>query len=90
MARTEKFLFFYFNKRKNFFFHNFFNYIKTVNIYNRRAANGQGYVNNQITDWSFKVDAIMHNVSQDAVYDQVVKDITLKTLDGYNGLKLNK
>ena len=57
---------------------------KTVNIYNKRNAL-QGYVNNQINDWSFKVDGIMHNVSQDAVYDQVVKDITVKTLDGYNG-----
>jgi kinesin family protein 6/9 len=48
----------------------------------------QGYVNNQITDWSFKVDGILHNVSQDNVYDQVVKDITCKTLDGYNGTVL--
>ncbi len=57
---------------------------KTVNIYNKRNAL-QGYVNNQIQDWSFKVDGILHNVSQDKVYDSVVKDITLKTLDGYNG-----
>jgi kinesin family protein 6/9 len=48
----------------------------------------QGYVNNQITDWSFKVDGILNNVSQDAVYDQVVKEITLKTLEGYNGTVL--
>lgn len=61
---------------------------KTVNIYNKRNAL-QGYVNNQINDWSFKVDGIMHNVSQDAVYDQVVKDITVKTLDGYNGKLMN-
>lgn len=60
---------------------------RTINIYNRRNAL-QGYVNNQINDWSFKVDGIMHNVSQDKVYDQVVKDITLKTLDGYNGTVL--
>lgn len=60
---------------------------KTVNIYNRRPVS-QGYVNNQITDWSFKVDGILHNVSQDNVYDQVVKDITCKTLDGYNGTVL--
>ena len=61
--------------------------LQTVNIYNRRPVS-QGYVNNQITDWSFKVDGIMHNVSQDSVYDQVVKDITCKTLDGYNGTVL--
>lgn len=45
-------------------------------------------MNNQITDWSFKVDGILNNVSQDSVYDQVVKDITLNTLEGYNG-KIN-
>ena len=59
--------------------------MQTVNIYNKRRPVGQGYVNNQITDWSFRVDGILQNVSQDTVYDKVVKDITLKTLDGYNG-----
>lgn len=42
-------------------------------------------MNNQITDWSFKVDGILHNVSQDAVYDDVVRDVTKNCLDGYNG-----
>lgn len=61
---------------------------KTINIYNKRNAL-QGYVNNQINDWSFKVDGIMHNVSQEHVYDQVVKDVALKTLNGYNGALMN-
>ncbi len=56
-----------------------------MNIYNRKRPASQGYVNNQITDWSFKVDDILHNVSQETVYDKVVKDITLKLLEGYNG-----
>lgn len=60
-------------------------YFKTVNIYNRKKANSQSYVNNQINDWSFKVDGILHNVSQDAVYDKVVKEISMNVLDGYNG-----
>ena len=60
-------------------------YYQTVNIYNKRQSANQAYVNNQITDWSFKVDGILHNVPQANVYDQVVKDITNKTLDGYNG-----
>ncbi|RNA34917.1 kinesin KIF9 isoform X1 [Brachionus plicatilis] len=58
---------------------------KAVNIYNRKKTNSQAYVNNQINDWSFKVDGILHNVSQDSVYDRVVKDIALSVLDGYNG-----
>ena len=56
-----------------------------MNIYNRRRPVSQGYVNNQITDWSFKVDGILNNVSQDTIYDKVVKEITDKTLEGYNG-----
>jgi hypothetical protein len=59
-----------------------------VNIYNRKRPVSQSYVNNQITDWSFKVDCILHNASQDYVYDTVVKDITLQVLEGYNGWSL--
>lgn len=56
-----------------------------VNIYNRKQSANQGFINNQITDWSFKVDEVLHNVSQETVYNKVVKDITLKALEGYNG-----
>jgi hypothetical protein len=59
-----------------------------VNIYNRRRPVSQGYVNNQITDWSFKVDGILNNVSQETIYDKVVKEIADKTLEGYNGKAL--
>lgn len=58
---------------------------KVVNIYNRKQSANQGFINNQITDWSFKVDEVLHNVSQETVYNKVVKDITLKALEGYNG-----
>jgi kinesin family protein 6/9 len=61
---------------------------KQINIFNRKRPASQGYVNNQITDWSFKIDDILHNVSQETIYDRVVKDITLKTLEGYNGTVL--
>ena len=57
---------------------------KSLNIYNKRPAS-QGYVNNQITDWAFKVDGVLNNVSQDTVYDEVVKETTKKCVDGYNG-----
>ena len=56
-----------------------------MNIYNRKRPVSQGYVNNQITDWSFKVDGILHNSLQENVYEDVVKEITLKSLEGYNG-----
>jgi kinesin family protein 6/9 len=61
---------------------------KQINIFNRKRPASQGYVNNQITDWSFKIDDILHNVAQETVYERVVKDIALKTLEGYNGTVL--
>lgn len=61
---------------------------KTVNIYNRRRSGSQAYVNNQVTDWSFKVDGILHNVSQGETFDSVAKDMSNKALDGYNGTVL--
>ena len=62
----------------------FFVSFKSLNIYNKRPAS-QGYVNNQITDWAFKVDGVLNNVSQDTVYEDVVKETTKKCVDGYNG-----
>ncbi|XP_068091310.1 kinesin-like protein KIF9 isoform X2 [Hyperolius riggenbachi] len=44
-----------------------------------------GVVNNKCYDWSFKVDGILHNVSQEAVYDTVAKSVVSKALQGYNG-----
>jgi len=31
------------------------------------------------------VDGILNNVSQETIYDKVVKEIADKTLEGYNG-----
>ena len=43
-------------------------------------------VNNQIVDWSFKLDGIFHNSSQDEVFDTVAAEIVTGALDGYNGM----
>ena len=45
----------------------------------------KGVVNNQILDWSFRLDGVFHNASQDQVYDTVATDIVTSALDGYNG-----
>ncbi|XP_014646943.1 PREDICTED: kinesin-like protein KIF9 isoform X2 [Ceratotherium simum simum] len=45
----------------------------------------RGVVNNQQTDWSFKLDGVLHNASQDLVYETVAKDVISQALDGYNG-----
>ncbi|XP_032723781.1 kinesin-like protein KIF9 isoform X4 [Lontra canadensis] len=45
----------------------------------------RGVVNNKQTDWSFKLDGVLHNASQDLVYETVAKDLVAQALDGYNG-----
>lgn len=42
-------------------------------------------VNNQQSDWAFKMDGVLHNVSQSHVYDMTAKNVVLRALDGYNG-----
>uniref|UniRef100_A0A8C5JZ52 Kinesin family member 9 n=1 Tax=Jaculus jaculus TaxID=51337 RepID=A0A8C5JZ52_JACJA len=45
----------------------------------------RGVVNNQQTDWSFKLDGVLHDASQDLVYETVARDVVSQALDGYNG-----
>ncbi|CAH1251043.1 KIF9 [Branchiostoma lanceolatum] len=45
----------------------------------------RGVVNNQQLEWQFKMDGILHNSSQDQVFDEVASDMVTSTLDGYNG-----
>ncbi|XP_077997452.1 kinesin-like protein KIF9 [Glandiceps talaboti] len=60
---------------------------KTVNIHGRKD-NRRGVVNNQLLDWSFKMDGILHNASQDELYDSVASGMVTNLLDGYNGTLL--
>uniref|UniRef100_A0A8C3HPD3 Kinesin-like protein n=1 Tax=Chrysemys picta bellii TaxID=8478 RepID=A0A8C3HPD3_CHRPI len=57
---------------------------KSIDIYIRRDVK-KGVVNNKQTDWSFKLDGVLHNASQDSVYDAVARDLVSQALDGYNG-----
>lgn len=57
---------------------------KGVNVHMRRDPQ-KGYVNNQILDWSFKLDGIFNNADQEVVYSTVASDIVSRSLDGYNG-----
>ncbi|XP_007982228.2 kinesin-like protein KIF9 isoform X5 [Chlorocebus sabaeus] len=45
----------------------------------------RGVVNNQQIDWSFKLDGVLHDASQDLVYETVAKDVVSQALNGYNG-----
>ena len=61
-----------------------YHYLQTINVHCRRDAK-HGVVNNQILDWSFKLDGILHNASQEFVYSKVASNIVTKAVDGYNG-----
>ncbi|XP_029444113.1 kinesin-like protein KIF9 isoform X3 [Rhinatrema bivittatum] len=57
---------------------------KTINVHIKKDTKFT-VVNNQRSDWSFKMDGFLHNTSQDAVYDIVARPVISKALDGYNG-----
>uniref|UniRef100_A0A8C9S9F9 Kinesin-like protein n=1 Tax=Scleropages formosus TaxID=113540 RepID=A0A8C9S9F9_SCLFO len=51
-----------------------------VSISSLKAA-----VNNQLFSWSFRSDRVLHDVSQEEVYESVAHTVVLGALDGYNG-----
>ncbi|ESO94407.1 hypothetical protein LOTGIDRAFT_227399 [Lottia gigantea] len=57
---------------------------KSVNVHMEKDPR-KGVVNNQIMDWSFKLDGIFHNTNQEQVYETLATDIVTSALDGYNG-----
>lgn len=42
-------------------------------------------MNNKQTDWSFKLDGVLHNTSQELTYETVAKKLVSEALTGYNG-----
>ena len=42
-------------------------------------------INNQQESWRFKFDKLLHNSSQEDVFDQCSKDIVNSVIDGFNG-----
>ncbi|OWK02710.1 KIF9 [Cervus elaphus hippelaphus] len=57
---------------------------KTIDIHLKKDTR-RGAVNNQQTDWSFKLDRVLHDASQDLVYEVVAKDVVSQALNGFNG-----
>lgn len=57
---------------------------KSLNIHCKKDLR-RGYINNQILDWSFHLDRVLHNASQSDVYKECAADIVSKGLNGYNG-----
>ena len=56
-----------------------------MNIHAQRDMR-RGVVNNQVLDWSFRLDGLLHNASQEQVFDNVANDVVTSTISGYNGL----
>ncbi|XP_009807955.2 kinesin-like protein KIF9 [Gavia stellata] len=57
---------------------------KSINIYIKKDAK-KGVVNNRQTDWSFRLDGVLHNTSQELAYETVAKKLVSEALIGYNG-----
>ncbi|XP_014810963.1 PREDICTED: kinesin-like protein KIF9 [Calidris pugnax] len=57
---------------------------KTIDIYIKKDAR-KGVVNNTQTDWSFRLDGVLHNTSQELAYETVAKKLVSEALIGYNG-----
>ncbi|PIK40262.1 putative kinesin-like protein KIF9 [Apostichopus japonicus] len=54
-----------------------------INIHAKKNEK-RGVVNNQLLDWTFKMDGILHNASQEQVFETVGADVVNRALDGYN------
>ncbi|KAI4891363.1 hypothetical protein NFI96_022951 [Prochilodus magdalenae] len=57
---------------------------QTVNVRQKRNSR-KGVVNNQMNFWSFRLNGVLHNVSQEEVYQSVAHSVVLDALEGYNG-----
>jgi kinesin family protein 6/9 len=45
----------------------------------------KGIINNQKESWNFKFHKILHNVSQEEVFEYCAKEIIQKAIEGFNG-----
>mmetsp|Transcript_108318 Transcript_108318/g.187099 ORF Transcript_108318/g.187099 Transcript_108318/m.187099 type:complete len:745 (-) Transcript_108318:746-2980(-) len=63
---------------------------KTVHVHmaKKKKPGRDDFVNNQQEDFTYKYDRVMHNVTQEAIYNQVGSGIVRSVLDGYNGTAL--
>lgn len=54
----------------------------TINV---PKSEDKGIINNQKESWNFKFDKILHNVSQEEVFEYCAKEILQKAIEGFNG-----
>ncbi|KAJ1555029.1 Kinesin-like protein kif9, partial [Cladochytrium tenue] len=51
---------------------------------NQKGSDG-GYINNQQENWDFRFDNLLHNASQEKVYDECGAHVVKSLLEGYHG-----
>ena len=56
---------------------------KSLTIHTRKDER-RGYINNQILDWTYQTDHVLHNASQPEVFKRCAGEPIMKSLDGYN------
>ena len=56
---------------------------KSITIHTKRDER-RGYINNQILDWTYQTDHVLHNASQPEVFKRCAEESIIKSLDGYN------
>ncbi|KAL2085638.1 hypothetical protein ACEWY4_018958 [Coilia grayii] len=57
---------------------------QSINVRQRRDSK-RGVVNNQLCSWSFRLSGVLHDVSQEDVYNTVAHNVVIGALEGYNG-----
>ncbi|RKO83150.1 hypothetical protein BDK51DRAFT_26073, partial [Blyttiomyces helicus] len=57
---------------------------KGVHVHIPKNEDG-GYINNQQEDWDFRFDNILHNASQETIYEECGAPIVKSLLEGFNG-----
>ncbi|KAI9361218.1 P-loop containing nucleoside triphosphate hydrolase protein [Zopfochytrium polystomum] len=57
---------------------------KSVHIHIPKGSDG-GFINNQQENWDFRFDNLLHNVSQEKLYDECGVPIVKSVLEGYHG-----
>jgi hypothetical protein len=70
-------------KQVHLLLHDFFTF-QIINVHFPKPEDA-GFIHNQHLDWSFKYDKVLHNSSQELVYDECAHQVVHSVLEGYNG-----
>lgn len=60
---------------------------QTVNVFQHKDSR-KVTLKNQLSSWSFQLDGVLHDVSQEEVYARVGRGVVLGALEGYNGITI--